>query len=299
MDFLRAVTGPQAPPLLRLLPAVQTLRAMWIQEYVVMDGVVRRRDIKDRPPGAKRLVSPYDTDARGSVKRGTFWDGYKVHLTETCEPDAPNLITHVATADSTVQDVALVRPIHAHLAERDWLPAVHLLDSGYTTAGEVVTAHEQHGIELIGPVLGSTSWQTRAGEGYTQDDFMIDWTNQQVTCPNGKTSNSWAPGRSQQDAPVIRARFSIHDCRPCTAKAHCTRAETSHGRRITLRPRPSMRSSDKRRPGKQAPSGRSSTPTAPAWKGPSPRASAPSTCADVAISASPKPGSSISSLPPR
>ncbi len=64
------------------------------------------------------------------MKRGVFWNGYKVHLTETCEPDRPNLITHVATTDSTVQDVRLVAPIHAHLAERDLLPDRHLVDAG-------------------------------------------------------------------------------------------------------------------------------------------------------------------------
>jgi transposase len=48
---------------------------MWIQQYFVDNGQVHRRDLKDRPPGAQRLVTPYDTDARGSVKRGTFWDG--------------------------------------------------------------------------------------------------------------------------------------------------------------------------------------------------------------------------------
>ncbi|GGX36997.1 hypothetical protein GCM10010383_78700 [Streptomyces lomondensis] len=51
----------------------------------LLHGQVRRQDLKDRPPGAERLVTPYDTDARGSVKRGIFWDGCKVHLTETCE----------------------------------------------------------------------------------------------------------------------------------------------------------------------------------------------------------------------
>src|SRR4051812_40553461 len=76
-------------------------------EYPLDDGQVRRRDLKYRPPGAERLVTPYDIDARGSVKRGIFWDGYKVHLTETCEPDRPKLITHVATTKSTVQDVRL------------------------------------------------------------------------------------------------------------------------------------------------------------------------------------------------
>ena len=42
------------------------------------------------PPGRSRIISPYDTDARYSEKRGKGWRGYKVHLTETChEPGRP------------------------------------------------------------------------------------------------------------------------------------------------------------------------------------------------------------------
>ncbi|MFJ4428878.1 hypothetical protein [Streptomyces bobili] len=83
LSLLAALRTLSVPEYLRLLERVQTLRQMWIQQYFVDDGQVRRRDPKDRPSGAERLVTPCDTDARGSVKRGTFWDGYKVHLTET------------------------------------------------------------------------------------------------------------------------------------------------------------------------------------------------------------------------
>jgi hypothetical protein len=45
---------------------------------------------------AEHLSSPFDTDAHLGRKTTTGWVGYQVHLTETCEDDAPNLITHVA-----------------------------------------------------------------------------------------------------------------------------------------------------------------------------------------------------------
>ncbi|MFD8474305.1 IS1182 family transposase [Streptomyces globisporus] len=237
LNLLMALNGPDAPPSLLLLDRVRTLRQMWIQQYFVDDGQVRRRDLKDRPPGAERLVTPYDTDARGSVKRGTFWDGYKVRLTETCEPDSPNLITHVATTDSTVQDVRLVVPIHAHLAERDLLPGLHLVDAGYATAREVVTARRNHKVDLVGPILASTSWQAKDG-GFSQADFAIDWENRQVTCPNGITTTSWWEDRSQEGAAVVRARFPTAACRPCKTREQCTRSNnrSDMGRRITLRP---------------------------------------------------------------
>ncbi|MFF8903536.1 IS1182 family transposase [Streptomyces olivaceoviridis] len=237
MSLLTALHAPDAPASLGLLDRVETLRQMWIQQYFVDDGQVRRRDLKDRPPGAERLVTPYDTDARGSVKRGIFWDGCKVHLTETCEPDGPNLITHVATTDSTVQDVRLVAPIHAHLAKRHLLPARHLVDAGYATAREVVTARRDHEVELVGPILASTSWQTKDG-GFTQADFTVDWDNKQVTCPNGTTTSHWRQDRSQEGTAVVRARFPTAACRPCKAREHCTRSNNRWdvGRRITLRP---------------------------------------------------------------
>lgn len=239
LRLLGALHGPDAPASLRLLDRVQTLRQMWIQQYFVEDGQVSRRDLKDRPPGAERLVTPYDTDARGSVKRGTFWDGYKVHLTETCESDSPNLITHVATTDSTVQDVRLVAPIHAHLAERELLPDKHLVDAGYATAREVVTARNDHKVTLVGPILASTSWQTKDAEGFSQADFIIDWDNRRVTCPNGKTTSNWREDRSQEGAAVVRARFAMGLCRPCKDREQCTRAgvNATMGRRVTLRPR--------------------------------------------------------------
>ncbi len=238
LSLLAALHGPDAPPSLKLLDRVQTLRQMWIQQYFVDDGQVHRRDLKDRPPGAERFVTPYDTDARGSVKRGIFWDGYKVHLTEICEPDSPNLITHVATTDSTVQDVRLVAPIHAHLAERELLPDHHLVDAGYATAREVVTARRDHKVNLVGPILASTSWQTKDGSGFSQADFIIDWENQQATCPNGATSSRWAEDRSQEGTAVVRARFPTAACRPCKAREQCTRSnnKSDMGRRITLRP---------------------------------------------------------------
>ncbi len=237
LRLLSALHAPDAPASLRLLDRVQTLQQMWIQQYFVDNGHVRRRDLKDRPPGAERLVTPYDTDARGSVKRGVFWDGYKVHLTETCEPDSPNLITHVATTDSTVQDVRLVAPIHAHLAERDLLPDRHLVDAGYATAREVVAARRDHKVNLVGPILASTSWQTKDG-GFSQADFAIDWENRQVTCPNGATSSRWAEDRSQEGTAVVRARFPTAACRPCETREQCTRSNSKWdmGRRITLRP---------------------------------------------------------------
>ncbi len=51
--------------------------AVWAQEYQRDARGVRWRGHKQRPPGAARIVSPHDVDARCGVKRGSAWDGYK------------------------------------------------------------------------------------------------------------------------------------------------------------------------------------------------------------------------------
>lgn len=214
---------------------MEYLRQMWVQNFHRVEGEVRRRDPKERPPGAKCLVSPYDSEARNSVKRDTAWAGYKVHLTETCEEDAPNLITNVATTDATVPDVSMTGPVRARLAEAGRLPGEHLVDAGYVDAHVLVHARREYGITLTGPAALAVSPQTAAGGGFTGDDFTIDWESERVTCPGGRTTARWNPDRSPEGTPVIRVRFNKSDCQPCPVREQGT--TSSVGRRLTLRPR--------------------------------------------------------------
>ncbi|MFD4247230.1 IS1182 family transposase [Streptomyces sp. NPDC058525] len=237
MTLLTSVWSTDAPAWLRELPAVEFLRQMWVQEYQVSDGEVSWRNCKDCPPGRLRVRSPYDPDARNGVKRDRAWCGYKVHLTETCEPDAPHLITEVVTTTAAVTDFEVTDKIHDGLARRKLIPDVHLVDAGYVDAAHLVAARRDHDIELVGPVKPNTGWQAAANNGYTIDDFTIDWDNKRVTCPNGKMTTQWQHDRRRTEGPVIRARFSPADCRPCPSRDQCTRGVASMGREITLRHR--------------------------------------------------------------
>jgi hypothetical protein len=192
--LLGAIYGPAAPGWLREIPAVELLRRMWLQQYYAPDaaGVVRLRATQDRPPGALLLQSPYDPDARFSTKRETAWVGYRAHLTETCDDEAPHLITQVATVPATTNDVEMTAPIQADLAARDLLPGEHLLDSGYVDA-QILRSSAARGSDLVGPALPDTSWQAAAGAGFALSCFAIDWDRRVVTCPGGKTSRPWTP----------------------------------------------------------------------------------------------------------
>jgi transposase len=220
---------------LREVPAVETLRQVWLQQFYVEDDIVRWRKKADRPPATKRIASPYDTEARWATKRSTHWCGYKAHLTETCEEDQPLLITNVETTSSTTEDFDVTETIHQHLSEKDLLPAEHLVDSGYIDARVLAESQSEHGVDLVGPARRDPSWQAKAGEGFDLACFVIDWERQSVTCPQGKTTTGWTPHLDEQGEPRIQARFSILDCRTCPSRDKCVRSQT---RPRTLRFRP-------------------------------------------------------------
>ncbi|GAA1313423.1 hypothetical protein Psi02_57170 [Planotetraspora silvatica] len=85
---------------------------MWIQQYVTIDDQIRWRTPAEQPPSAIRRISPYDGDARSATKRDFHWDGYKVHLTETCDQDTPHLIAHVITTSSPGSDYDATGDVH-------------------------------------------------------------------------------------------------------------------------------------------------------------------------------------------
>ena len=110
--LLEALYAETTPAKIRNLKAVEVLRQVWLQQYYApTEGKVQLRTEKDGPPHAKRIFSPYETEARKSTKRSTSWTGYKVHLTETCEEDLPHLITHVETTVATTQDPTVLPSI--------------------------------------------------------------------------------------------------------------------------------------------------------------------------------------------
>ncbi|MEU8894207.1 IS1182 family transposase [Streptomyces sp. NPDC048442] len=234
--LLEAVGGPSAPAGLRQLPAVEFLRKVWVQQGEIHEGRPRWRDPQSIPPGRIRYCTPYDPEARTGAKRDRAWDGYKVHLSETCEPDAPHLITNVTTTPAAASDMEMTTAIHDELEERRLLPDEHLLDAGYVDAHHIAAARHDYGVEILGPVQTATGWQNKADEGFAVTDFVIDWDARTVTCPNGKTTAQWRQDRSQHGTPVIRSQFPAGTCSPCPERARCTRS-TAKGRAITLRPR--------------------------------------------------------------
>jgi transposase len=126
--LLQAIDAASEQPWLQEISAVQLLRRVWAEQYVEVEGKLCWREVKDMPSPAELIASPYDSEARYSTKRAVEWIGYKVHLTETCDPATPHLIVNVETTPATTPADHMLATVHASLEPRGLLPAEHLVD---------------------------------------------------------------------------------------------------------------------------------------------------------------------------
>jgi len=237
--LLSAAYAPDAPTWLRQVPAVATLRRVWVQNFYKEEGCLQwRTDAHGIPSAADFVSSPYDPDAHYAKKRSTQWVGYKIHITETCEEDLPNLITEVESAPGPIADGAATPTIHARLQDKDLLPGIHLVDTGYLDGPLLAESQRDYGVKLYGPTRPDYKWQAKAGAGFDAAHFAIDWEREQAICPEGKTSISWTPAIDNRTNKVIKVKFSTKDCGACPCRTRCIRSIKKYQRRtITIRPK--------------------------------------------------------------
>src|SRR5262245_30229018 len=244
--LLDALEAPEAPQGLRELPIIATLRQTWQRHYErtaralaspgeLPEYEVRFKASRELPPAAAGLESPYDVEARYRHKRDTSWTGYMVHVSETCEPAAPHLLTHVHTTPATVHEAQCTEPIQQALVEKDRAPREHLVDAAYISSELLVNSRDERGIVLRGPTRPSQGWQMQVQGAYTIEQFAVDFDKKQVRCPQGNMSAAWwEHGGGQGSRPIIVA-FDKHTCGACPVRPSCTRAKHT-GRRLRLPP---------------------------------------------------------------
>lgn len=233
--LLEAAYSAGTPASVAEAPAIEILRRVWVQQYHLREGQLRWRSAEDLPPARQLIRSPYDPEATLSQKRSTLWTGYKVHLTETCEPEEVHLITDVQTTSAPTADVEVTALIHTALAKKERLPGKHLVDTGYVDADLLIQSQANHQVEIVGPVLPDGSWQGRAQEGFDISCFEIDWECHKATCPQGKISRYWKSGLDRRGQEEISIGFTYAECQACPDRPQCTRSKTS-GRQLTVRP---------------------------------------------------------------
>jgi transposase len=248
-SLLEAVEGAEAPKEVRELPILVSLRQTWQRHYertgegaLTAEGgakrCVRFKANRELPPAAESIESPYDADARYRHKRDTSWTGYMVHVSETCEPTAPHLLTHVHTTPASVHEAQCTTPIQQALLDKELPPREHFVDAAYISADLLVHSRDEQHIILRGPTRPSQGWQMQVAGAYTFEQFTVDWEQQQVRCPQGEASVSWAERIGPAGHPFIQVRFSTQDCGTCTQRPLCTHAKPPQARTLKLHPRP-------------------------------------------------------------
>jgi transposase len=233
LHLLSEIYRDDAPAYLREVSAVETLRQVWVQQFMTEAGELKWRDNQDCPPSSVMIASPYDLGSRYSEKRGEHWRGYKVHLSETCNDDTPNFLTYVATTVATDQDVTVIDAIHHSLAQQERLPKVHIVDGAYTSGEKIVNSQSDYQIDLMGPMRQDQSWQARDEQAFDSRRFHIDWDHETVTCPMGVASQYWKPAKGPRGKPTIQVLFPKAICAACEVRSLCTRSK-SGPRELTL-----------------------------------------------------------------
>ena len=145
-QLLAVIDAAVEQPWLAQLPAIHVLREVWTAQYIKADGQLRWRTVRERPATAEQISSPYDPEARYGKKRDISWTGYKTHLTETCDSEAPHVITNVETTPATTPDDHMLTVVHQSLAKVELLPSEHLVDMGYTGCRMLVDSQQRHGV---------------------------------------------------------------------------------------------------------------------------------------------------------
>jgi transposase len=125
--LLQASDAALEPAWVQEVPAVQTRRRVWAEPDVEVNGTLSWREVQDLPSPAALVASPADAEARYRTMRAVEWVGDKVHLTETCEAETPQVLVNVETTPATTPDDHRVESVHASLAQRGLLPAEHMV----------------------------------------------------------------------------------------------------------------------------------------------------------------------------
>jgi transposase len=167
--FLDALETPNVPEGLRALPSIDALRQAWQRHYERTARApasleaspayeVRFKASRELPPAAEGIESPYDVEARYRHKRDTQWTGSMVHVSETCEPTAPHLLTHVHTTPATVHEAQCTIPIQQALIEKERPPRDHFVDAASISSELLVASRDDQGMALRGPTRPSQGW---------------------------------------------------------------------------------------------------------------------------------------------
>ena len=97
-----------------------------------------------------------------------------IHVTETCQPTEPHLLTHVHTTLAAVHEARCTDDIGQALVDKALAPRELFVDAAYVSGELLVKSREAYAISLRGPTRPDPSWQAHAVDAYGLDQFVID-----------------------------------------------------------------------------------------------------------------------------
>ena len=223
--------GPENPKLAER-EAVKLLRRVFDEQFKVVEGKLEL--VTQRP--ARAVQNPHDPDAHYADKKTKQWTGYKVHVTETVDPEEPikkkgdpteHFITEMFTTEAAQDEMAgLTEVLKREQQHHEITPQAMYSDAGYVTE-HTLTQAEQNGIELLGP----TRPDPHKG-AYNSDAFQVDVDKRQAVCPEGKLSTQCSRIKdSFMGTEYYRLEWASQ-CDSCPAQKQCTRSKS--GRRTLV-----------------------------------------------------------------
>ena len=216
--------------MLGLLDQVEAFTASQYGDAAAAAAVAAARQVRDqdvdlagpapslrRGVAKDRRISVEDGQMRhGRKSRSVLFDGYKRHILRDLDT---GLVPAVGITPANAPEASVTGDITADLAAAGWhLSELHI-DRAYLSSALV----RDRGPDLV---IFCKAWRVRnTGGRFAKDQFTLDFTAGQLTCPAGM-SMSFEPGRT--------VRFPAGTCTACPLRARCT--TSSHGRSVAIHP---------------------------------------------------------------
>jgi hypothetical protein len=190
-------------------PTYQILERVFHEQYRIDGQAVKGYSDKELSP--QRLLSPDDVDATLRWRGKSFYEGYVVNLTETCDPENPvQLITQIQVTSNHVDDPKLLLEALPGLKERSDLETLYT-DGGFGSF-DVDRAMQAHQVEQVPTAIRG---RRPNSEKLSLVDFEIqtDQASQPIRlqCPQAQDV---AVGQGNQKKGFV-ARFDPAVCSKC------------------------------------------------------------------------------------
>jgi Transposase DDE domain/Transposase domain (DUF772) len=232
---------------LGLLDRVEAFLAGHAGGEAAADAVATARQVRDqdvdragpapvlRAGVAKdRRISVEDGQMRhGRKSRSVLFDGYKRHVLRDLDT---GLITAAGITPANAPEASVTGHIAADLDAAGLTLAELHIDRAYLSS-HLVRDREP------GLAIYCKAWRVRNAGRFAKDQFTLDFTAGQLTCPAG-VAMPFQPGRT--------VRFPKGTCAACPLKARCT--TSSNGRSVSVHPDEALLAELRQR--QQAPDGR-------------------------------------------